>query len=317
MERTPRPFRFGICVFGATSRQEWTTYARRAEDLGYATFLVGDHFYWGVSPLSALMAAADATTTLRIGSYVFNNDLRHPAVLAKEVATLDLLSEGRFECGIGAGWYGPEYAQAGLTFAPLAERRERLAEAIQILKGLCGDEAMQLAGTHYTLAGLTGVPKPVQRPHPPLLIGGGGRRMLTLAAHEADIVGLIPPLRNARLDWAAGSLEAMEQRVEWVRQAAGDRFATLELNLLVFDMEVASQPERGAEAIAQRWKDSPDASTTATALLETTCALVGTVDQMVEQIQHWRERLGVSYVVVNGAHNLQTFAPVVARLTGI
>src|SRR5690242_10574092 len=112
MERKPRPFRFGICLFGATSREEWMTYARRAEDAGYATLLVGDHYDWGVSPLSALMAAADATTRLRIGSYVFNNDLRHPAVLAKEVATLDLLSDGRFECGIGAGWYGPEYAQA-------------------------------------------------------------------------------------------------------------------------------------------------------------------------------------------------------------
>jgi probable F420-dependent oxidoreductase len=277
---------------------------------------VGDHFYWGVSPLSALMAAADATTTLRIGSYVFNNDLRHPAVLAKEVATLDLLSNGRFECGLGAGWYGPEYAQAGLSFTSPAERRGRLAEAIRIIKGLCGEEPVSLAGPHYTLAGLAGLPKPVQRPHPPLLVGGGGRHMLTLAAQEADIVGLIPPMRESRLDWGAGSLTAMERRVDWVRQAAGERFESLELNILVFDLAVADDQERGAAEIAPRWKDSPDAHTTAATLLDTTCALVGTVDQIVEEIQRWRERLGVSYVVVNGAHNLWAFAPVVERLAG-
>src|SRR6266568_8001917 len=185
-----RPFRFGVITESAPSREHWTTLVRRAEELGYATFLLADHYVNEFPPLVALMAAADATKTLRVGSFVFDNDFRHPALLAKEIATLDLLSGGRFELGIGAGWHRPEYEQTGLPFESAGVRISRLEEALRIIKGFLTEETVTFAGSHYTVTGLKAFPKPLQRPHPPIFIGGGGKRLLALAGREADIVGL-------------------------------------------------------------------------------------------------------------------------------
>jgi probable F420-dependent oxidoreductase len=170
-----RPFRLGVtAVEGTASREEWRMKARRIEDAGYATLVIPDHFSRQFSPIPALLAAADATNVLRVGSFVFNNDFRHPAVLAKDVATLDVLSDGRFELGMGAGWYRGEYEQAGIPFDPLETRHSRLEEAIGVMKRLFSAEPVTFAGRFYTLKNYDGRPKPIQRPHPPLLVGGLG-----------------------------------------------------------------------------------------------------------------------------------------------
>src|SRR2546429_9289950 len=187
-----RPFRFGVAAEGAPSREQWVEKARKVEDLGYATFLVADHFVNEFPPITALLSAADATNKLRVGSFVFDNDFRHPALLAKEAATLDLLSGGRLELGLGAGWMKPEYDQAGIPFDRASERIDRMKEGVQIIKGLFADGPVDFAGRYYTITDLEGFPKPTQRPHPPIHIGGGGQSLLALAAREADIVGFIP-----------------------------------------------------------------------------------------------------------------------------
>src|SRR5579864_9181610 len=184
-----RPFRFGVLCEEMGTREAWLAKVWRVEELGYATLLLRDHFMPGpfgdqFAPLSALMAAAMVSNTLRIGTMVFDNDYRHPVVLGKEVATLDVLSSGRFEFGLGAGWMGSEYEQAGMTFDSPGTRVERFEEALRIFKGLFADEPLTFAGKHYAIRGIDGFPKPLQRPHPPILIGAGGRRMLSLAGRE-------------------------------------------------------------------------------------------------------------------------------------
>jgi probable F420-dependent oxidoreductase len=312
-----RPFRFGICLHGAPSRAAWVALARKAEALGYATFLVGDHLYWPVSPFAALMAAADATSTLRVGTFVLNNDLRHPALLAKEAYTLDLLSDGRFELGLGAGWFGPEYGWIGQPFDPAARRIARLAEAIRIIKGLGSEERLTFAGDHYAVADLVGRPKPVQQPGPPLLLGAGGRRMLELAGREADIVHLIPKATESRMNLADSSPAAMAERVGWVRAAAGERFAAIELGTLLFDLLVSDDARSAAETLAARWAAHPQgAPVTGAQFLGSVSVMVGSVDQIVERLQRWREELGISYIVAFTEPHMEAFAPVVARLAG-
>jgi len=230
-----RSFRFGVSVHGTKSGTEWRGIARQAEALGYSTLLLPDHLGDQLSPIPALVAAADATSTLRVGSLVFDNDFRHPALLAKEAATLDVLSGGRLELGIGAGWMKPEYDQAGIPFDRASERIGRMEEGVQIIKGLFADGPVDFAGHYYTITGLEGFPKPVQRPHPPLHIGGGGQRLLSLAAREADIVGFLPRARRDGMgqDVTDATPEALEQKIAWVREAAGARFDELELGVLV------------------------------------------------------------------------------------
>ena len=171
-----RPYRFGVATEGAPSREKWAAKARKAEELGYSTFLVPDHFVNEFLPMVALMSAADATSTLRLGSFVFDNDFRHPALLAKEAATLDLLSGGRLELGIGAGWHRPEYDQVGLSFDSAGVRISRLQEALQIIKAFFVEESVTFTGKYYTVTDLKGTPKPVQHPHPPFFMGGGGKK---------------------------------------------------------------------------------------------------------------------------------------------
>jgi probable F420-dependent oxidoreductase len=315
MDAPKRPFRFGVAANGFGTRVEWLEFSRKAEAFGYSSLLVGDHFCWELGPFVALTAAAESTTTLRLGGYVFNNDLRHPAVLAKEVATLDVMTGGRVELGMGAGWYEPEYAQAGLTFDEPRVRIARLGEAIRIVKGLFGPDPVTFAGRHYTVSGIVGLPKPVQCPHPPLLIGGSGRAILSLAAREADVVGLVPRLRESRVDLADASPAAMERRLAWVRQEAGERFGAIEIGTLLFDFQVTDDRTGYAAQAATRWAGHDQSvEVPAELYLDSVSVLVGSVDHIVEQLHGWRERLGISYVVVWPQEQLEAFAPVVARL---
>ncbi len=249
---TRRPFRFGAVGMNAPSRDAWVDYARKVESLGYSTLVTGDHiFFGGQAPMVALMAAADATTTLRLAIQVLANDFRNPVLLAQEAATLDLLSDGRLELGMGAGWLALDYAAAGIPFDPAVTRVQRLEEAVLLLKRLFGDEPVSFTGDYYTIQDMNLHIKPLQRPHPPLFIGGGGKRVLTLAAREADIVGLdLKGTPEGGKDCATGSPEAILQKIAWVRQAAGDRFGDIEFHMLFNTVTVTNDRRRGAEQTA-------------------------------------------------------------------
>ena len=277
----PKPFRFGIQTLQSfDSRRGWIEMVRKIEDLGYWGVTVPDHFYDYLAPTVALMAAADATTSLRIGGLVWCNDYRHPAVFAKEAATLDLLSEGRLELGIGAGWVPADYEQAGLTLDPPAIRVDRFEEAIQVLQGLLTGGPFSFEGDHYHITAMTNSPNPVQRPHPPFLIGGGGPRMLRVAARYADIVGINPNLSGGVLGPEIGpdiTAQRYAQKIEWIRQAAGERFDALELN--VFCLHVAfGDAGRVTGGLGGRL------GLTEAQALDSPIALVGTPDQMAEAI---------------------------------
>ncbi|HLH24801.1 MAG TPA: TIGR03621 family F420-dependent LLM class oxidoreductase [Chloroflexota bacterium] len=306
-----RAFRFGVAAARPRSRQEWAEQARKAEALGYAVLLLPDHFGDLLAPIPTLVAAADATTTLRLGTFVLCNDFRHPAVLAQEAATIDLLSDGRLELGLGAGWLRAEYEQAGIAYEPGPVRVARLEESVRIVKGLLAGETVTFAGAHYTVTGLAGLPRPVQQPHPPLLVGGGGRRILTLAAREADIVSLAPRVRadGTRLDALDATPEALARKIAWVRQAAGERFAALELNLLALATAVTPDRRAAAAQVASRFGAPVDL------VLATPHLLLGTIDEIAAQLQSTRARYGISYVVVF-EDVMDAFAPVVARLAG-
>ncbi len=308
----PRPFRFGVQISTAASAQDWVRLARRAEELGYSSLFMPDHFGEQLAPVPALMAAADATTDLRIGTLVFDNDFKHPVVLAKEVATIDLLSGGRFEFGIGAGWMNTDYEHSGIVHDRPGIRIDRLEEALTVCKGLFAEGPVSFTGSHYTVTGLEGMPKPVQRPHPPILIGGGGRRVLSLAAREADIVGINPKLTSGRVDSSAarnGAPEVTDQKVQWVKDAAGDRYDDLELNMLVFAVVVTDDRAGTAEMMAPLFDVEPEV------VPDYPLAWIGNEDEIVESLQARRDRWDVSYLVVQ-ADAMEAAAPVVARLAG-
>jgi len=273
--------------------------------------VVPDHFRDHLAPVPALTAAALATTRLRVGSLVFSNDFRHPAVLAKEAATIDVLSGGRFELGLGAGWLREEYDQTGIRFDAPGTRVERLEEAVTIIKRLLAGERVTFAGRHYTIADLEGRPTPVQRPHPPIAIGGGGRRTLSLAAREASIVGLVPRARRdgSGLDLNDLSDAATREKLEWVRAAAGERFDSLEINTLIQAVVVADQRMAAADQLASRFKVAREV------VLETVYVALGTIEEICETLRQRRERYGVSYLTVF-ERDMEAFAPVVERLAG-
>lgn len=315
-----RPFRFGVLCEEMGNREEWFMKVQRAEELGYATLLLRDHFMPGtfgdqLAPISALMTAAMVTNKLRVGSMVFDNDYRHPVVLGKEVATLDVLSGGRFEFGLGAGWMESEYEQAGLPFDPPGTRIDRFEEALQIFKGLFTGEPLTFAGKHYRITDMQNFPVPLQRPHPPILIGAGGRRMLAIAAREADIVGILAGPLNAGLptpnDPAAYSAWSFSQKIALLREAAGERFAQLELSVLTAPVFTDNR-RRGAEQIAQRrgWS-----GVAVEEILAMPTFFVGTVEQIAEQMLERRERFGVSYYMTFD-HVMEAYAPLVERLAG-
>lgn len=308
-----RPFRFGMAAGSAATGEAWAALARRAEDSGYAAFLLADHFVNEFPPIAALMAAADATSKIRIGSFVFDNDFRHPVLVAKEAATLDLLSGGRFEFGIGAGWHRPEYEQVGLPFEPAGVRIGRLTEALSIIKQFFTQESVSFAGAHYRVTELQAFPKPVQRPYPPIFIGGGGKKVLTLAGQEADIVGLhLKVNADGTVDLSERTEAGLAQKAEWVRQAAGERFASIELSLLLGGVVITDDRQLAAE---QRARERNLPGVTAAYMLANPYLLIGNVDQIVEQLQQRRSRYGISYFVVV-EDDMEAMAPVVARLAG-
>lgn len=309
-----RPFRFAVQCSSppVVDGPSWRALARKVEDLGYATLTVSDHLDEQVAPIAALMAAADATTTLRIGAMVFCNDYRHPVVLAKEAATLDALSGGRFELGLGAGWLLTDYQRAGIRLDPPGARIERLDEAIRVLKCLFRPGPCTHHGRHYRVEGLQGTPAPVQRPHPPILVGGGGERVLRLAGREADVVAINVNMARGVIDASAGpdaTAEATARKVAWARDAAGERWPQVELQVRVHLVVVTDDRRRVAEALAGGF------GLTVEQALETPHALCGSTAQMVESLVERRERYGISSVGV-ALEALDDLAPVVARLAG-
>jgi probable F420-dependent oxidoreductase len=307
-----RPFRFGVQEHGAPSARAWKEKARLVESLGYATLYLPDHFTDQVGPIAALMAAADATTRLRVGSLVFDNDYRHPVVLAKEGATLDLFSDGRFDLGLGAGWMASDYEQAGIPFDSPGTRISRMAEGLEIIKGLFAGGSFSFAGEHYQVKDIEGSPLPVQKPHPPILLGGGGRRMLRLAAREADIVNVNFDLREGRVNRdlvRTGLAEATDEKLGWIKDAAGDRLDRIELSVTIFLANITDDRDSIGAAMAAGLGAEPKD------ILAMPHFLIGTVDEVVEDLQSRRARYGISYVIVPG-EAAESFAPVVARLAG-
>jgi probable F420-dependent oxidoreductase len=258
------------------------------------------------------MAAADATELLRFGTLVWCNDYRHPVVLAKEAATLDLLSEGRLELGIGAGWMTSDYNQAGMPLDKAGVRIERMVEAVEVLRGLFGDGPFNYQGKHYSIDGLEGHPKPHQAPHPPFLIGGGGPKVLRLAGELADIVGVNPSLSAGTFGPETAqdaTAERYDQKLAWIREGAGDRFDQIELQLRTFVVAVTDDRRGMAEGLAAGLGISPEDG------LASPLGLIGTTSQMADDLRERRERYGFSYIVV-GADEYEAFAPVVAELAG-
>ena len=284
-------------------------FARQVETSGFDTLLISDHFGARMTVGPALVLAAEATRQMRVGSFVFDNDFRHPALLAQDAATIDLLTDGRFDFGIGAGWLRSEYDAAGIPFDRGSVRVERLAEAIQIIKQLLTETPVTHTGTHYRLTNLTAGFKPVQRPHPPLVIGGGGPKLLALAAREADIVSIMPRSKadGGGLEDADASAESFDRKVALVREAAGERFASLQLNTLVQSVVITDDRREAAEKMAGEWEVTPDQ------LLESPLLLIGTIDQLVEQLHARRERFGLSYLTVF-ERDLASFSPVLIRM---
>jgi probable F420-dependent oxidoreductase len=317
-----RPFRFLAiaAIDGDTDARQVAETARRAESLGYSALLIPDHLIGQHAPVPFMATAAAATERLRVGSFVFNAALRHPAVLAQDLASLDVLSGGRLEVAIGAGWNKPEFDAVGLPFDPVGARVSRLAEAVAVLKGCFGDGPFSFAGEHYTITDYDAGPKPVQRPHPPLFIGGGGRRTLSLAGREADIVGISPRLlpgdqSRPAADWTSMSVAAAAEKIGWVRAAAGDRFDAIELNtypsggpVQVTDDALAVARERADDIRARTGLDLDPEE-----ILDSPHVFIGTAGALADKVLGLRERLGITAITVD---DIDGFAPVVERLAG-
>ena len=311
-----KPFSFLADAFDATSARELGERARAAEDLGVTTFILPDHLVPQLAPVPYLATVAALTDRMRISAFVHNNDLRHPAVLAQELASLDVLSAGRLDVAIGAGWNEPEYRAVGLPFDPIRVRQARLAEAIAVLKGCFGPEAFSFSGEHYTITEYDAYPKPVQRPHVPFFIGGGGRTTLELAAREADIVGLAPRiLAGQRADPRSMTWAAAEEKIGWVREAAGDRFDDLSFNVYPSGAPIIVTDDLRGEArkVIDRMKGGTGIELTEQEIIDSPHIFIGSIDRFVEKFSELRERLGVNSFLVG---SLDELGPVVERLAG-
>jgi probable F420-dependent oxidoreductase len=309
-------FRFATTSFDLT-REGVLAQARLAESLGYDTFVMADHLYENLGPFPTLMIVAEQTG-LRVGTCVLCNDFRHPVLVAKDAATLDVLSGGRFELGMGAGYQPPEYQMVGIAFDRGQERFDRLAEAVRIVKLALGGEAFSFDGAYYQIRDYTCYPQPAQAPLP-LMLGGGGRRLLSLAAAEADIVSVLPAaapggfLRATQL-----TLRSLADKIAVLREAAAHRWADIEIDILIFDVTVTTDRRAAATAyladLGERLGQfTVDGEVTIEDLLDSPYLLFGTVDQITQQVQQLRELTGVSHIGVF-PHCVQAFAPVMARL---
>ena len=311
-----RPFTFLAAFQAVADGKTLAADARRAESMGFDALVVPDHLIEQLSPIPALATIAAATERLRIAAFVHNNDLRHPAVLAQDLASLDVLSGGRLDVAIGAGWNKPEYDAIGLPFDPTPVRQARLEEAIAVLKGCFADGPFSYVGEHYRITDLDAYPKPVQRPHPPFLIGGGGRRTLALAGREADIVGLAPRiLSGERSDPSSLTLAAAAEKIEWVREAAGDRFDALVFNVYpsTWPITLTDDPAAEARKVIDHLRGRNPVDLTVDEVLESPQLFIGSVDSFVEKFQMLRERLGITSFMTG---DIDELAPVVERLAG-
>jgi len=306
------PFRFGVQLSSASSGTAWRELARSIEGLGYSSLFIPDHFEDQFGPLVALTVAAEATTDLKVGSLVFGNDYRHPIVLAKEIATLDLVSEGRVEFGLGAGWMTTDYEQSGMANDSPGVRISRMTESLAIMKALWSTGACTFEGEHYTITGAVGAPLPHSRPYPKVIIGGGGKRVLGIAAREADIVGVNPSLTAGYVGpevLETTTAEYYDERIAWIKAAAGERFDEIELQVLTFLVQIVPDREDAVERLSSMM------GVTAEQIDGTPIALIGTIEQIIEKLLERRERFGFTYVVVHEAE-MEAFAPVVAALAG-
>lgn len=304
-----RPFRFGINDRLVESADEWRALARRTEEQGFDTLLVADHLGDQLLGLAPLVTAAEATSTLRVGTFVLNFDFRHPVVLAREAATVDLMTDGRFELGLGAGHMAHEYHSAGLRFDPAPVRVARFAEHVEIVRRLFDGEELSLDGVHHTVTSHRLVPER----RPPLLVGGNGTRVLQAAGRHADIVGFTGfrvVEGTTDVETTHVSSAGLADRVAVVREAAGDRFTDLELNVLVQRVRLGPSPEAAATALAA---EVPFLD--ADGVLDSPFFLVGTADSIADELRRRRDELGISYIATHGP-NREAIAPVVELLAG-
>jgi probable F420-dependent oxidoreductase len=299
-----RPFRFGVSG-GPQQVDHLRDFARRIEDLGFATWLIADHFGPQLSPAPAMVLVASATSHLRVGTFVYDNDFRHPALLAKEVATVDALSGGRLEFGLGAGWNPADYDRTGIPFDPPKLRVDRFEETIQIVRAYLTRDEVTHAGKQFQLKDLPAGPKPVQD-HVPMMIGASGRRMLRLAAQHADIVSL---QTVGGIDQHVDHVDGINRKLTELREFAGERFDRIELNISLDVVERTDDPNEAADRFAAK------RTTTREGALASPWALFGTPEQMADTLQERRERFGISYPVIM-ARDLDAFAPVVSKLAG-
>jgi probable F420-dependent oxidoreductase len=305
-----RPFTFGLQSSVAPTMAAWRDQARKAEELGYGALYIPDHFGDQFGPLVALAVAAEATSTLRVGSLVFDNDYRHPVVLAKEIATLELAAEGRVEFGLGAGWMKTDYEESGIAYDEPGVRVDRMEEGLAIMKALWTDGTATFSGKHYEINNAKCDPKPPACPK--ILIGGGSKRVLSIAGREADIVGVNPNLRAGFVGAEVAATTTaghFDQRLAWVREAAGPRFDSIDLQVLTFVVMIVPNRRETAEQVAPLFGVSADDA------LEIPIAMIGTVEEICETLIERRERWGFNNIVIHEPE-LETFAPVVARLAG-
>jgi probable F420-dependent oxidoreductase len=317
-----RPFRFAVQAANAASGDQWRSLARKVEELGYSTLFLADHYLGpgpaqkaahtprqDLAPIAAMAAAAAATTTLRVGCRVFCIDYHVPAVLAKEAATLDLLSDGRLEFGIGAGWSDGEYRAMGLEFDTPPRRIAKLREVVALFKAHCAGEELDVRGEFVTAAGYAGRPRPVQRPHPPVMIGGARSHVLSYAGREADIVSISNVPFVERNDAGLTPAQEMERRIGYVRAGAGKRIDGLDIESSPYFTAVTDDPAAALAAIS--------ASTTIpiAVLTDHPNVLVGSVASVIETLRSRRAELGINYVTVQ-QDRTEAFAPVVAALAG-
>jgi probable F420-dependent oxidoreductase len=306
-----RGFRFGVQVSKETTAKGWAELARRTEAAGYDVLTMPDHFTDQLAPMPALMAAASATTTLRVGALVFDNDYKHPVILAKELATMDLLSDGRTEIGLGAGWMISDYEEAGIVYDSPKVRIDRFIEGMAIIRGAMADGPFSFSGEHYNVTNYTGWPKPVQSP-PPILIGGGGKRVLSYAAREADIIGINGTLTAGVVGPEALSTmtaQSVDEKVAIVAAAGAHRLNDIEMNIRTFFVKVTDDRAKTVQGISSMFGVDE-------AMIDSSpFALIGSVDSCIEQLLERRERWGFSYTIV-GAENIDECAPIVAALRG-
>ena len=312
-----RRFRFGVHTSDAAPGTAWADAARRIESMGFSTLFLRDHFDQQLGPIAAMATAAAATERLNVGCLVFDNDYRHPLVLAKELATVAHFSGGRVEVGLGAGWMAPDYEQAGMDFDSPGVRVSRMEEAIPIIKGLLAGNEVTVSGDHYTITGHTAYPVPAEMP--PIMIAGGGPRMLKIAAREADIIGL-NPARKSNAAWEDQNLpdataDATDRKIGWIRDAAGARYADIEMSIVVPFVIVTDDREGTAAAIAGSLPPDAAADLTADGVLASPHVLIGSVDQICATIEERRDRWDLSYYVFND-DSIDTVATIVERLAG-